>query len=1070
MKFRFSFLSTILLGLILGNASAADQVPPLDLLTQLSSQQQSQLPHQIATAIAGRESTLLQETEDYWLTQRLHQQMAELAQPEVLAPLFVQSLRKIKSPLTRIEKIHELESARTSPRLATTAGEIKGKVTVDGAVAALNVTVLAFDEHGYFSGSAEVQSEDGLFTIDNLPAGSYYVMTMSEEYVDELYDDIPAPLANKAGWRQAKTVSVQSGQTTDNINFDLKSGAVVEGKIFDTDGVTPVEAEDAWLVLADSRTGLPVFEQNVILSYGAYRLIVPMLGSFKLAAMADTYNRTWYPNKTDAAAAAVITIDAYSARLTAIDITMQPAAVTVQTGSLSGSVRGKGQLVGIGIVFVFDAKDTSFVQIGLGLLGSYTIDNLPVGEYFVYGDDYFGNFIEGLGNLVGEFYQDAYTVKKAKTVAVKANQETQDIDFVLEPGGSISGRVLSQGGQALDSLMVLALNPEVLSGSSEPFPSSLKLAAAVTGADGRYKIEGLPIGPYLVRTFSARTLSIVLESPFIKFGEGKHNGKIVDAYYTNIANLLSYKKAAPVSITGTGEVKNIDFTMENAKYINGMTTDAVTLNPLSDVTILALEDSTASLYPVLKTTGEDGMYRLGPLPNGRFKLLALTGFSGSDPHLTEYYDASRDFASSRALLIKDTDLLNINFSLDLGATIQGFVDLAGDAAVHHAGADTLDGFPVLVYNAGTGDLASYDFVQFNGGYRVDRLLPGSYKVLALPATAPFAATYYGGGAVFDDPKSQTVEVQFGQVIEANIKLGQAKGEITGKIFAVDQQKPLSAALAIAYDLTGHPVGIGLTDAELLQADMSSAQGRYQIVGLRQGDYYVRSYNLSANVGMIQGILVLAGGLIGGGAALDPLALLTGDLLGNLNLDLSVYQDQWYKDLAIKEQLNLQELVFKFAAYGLTGENDNAIFPIYLPLPFYQSIPKSATSIRLAEGAIQNEVNFNLLRTNFSDWMTQVEEPSKQPRGFSVAQNYPNPFNPTTTLSFSVARPSHISITIFDVLGHQLAVLADRRFEPGEYAFAWNGRDSAGRPAASGLFLAVVKSDVETKTIKMVMMK
>lgn len=60
-----------------------------------------------------------------------------------------------------------------------------------------------------------------------------------------------------------------------------------------------------------------------------------------------------------------------------------------------------------------------------------------------------------------------------------------------------------------------------------------------------------------------------------------------------------------------------------------------------------------------------------------------------------------------------------------------------------------------------------------------------------------------------------------------------------------------------------------------------------------------------------------------------------------------------------------------------------------------------------------------------------------PQGFTLSQNYPNPFNPTTRLSFSTQKSAAIRIAVYDVLGREISVLADRTFAPGLYYTEWD---------------------------------
>ncbi len=74
-----------------------------------------------------------------------------------------------------------------------------------------------------------------------------------------------------------------------------------------------------------------------------------------------------------------------------------------------------------------------------------------------------------------------------------------------------------------------------------------------------------------------------------------------------------------------------------------------------------------------------------------------------------------------------------------------------------------------------------------------------------------------------------------------------------------------------------------------------------------------------------------------------------------------------------------------------------------------------------------------------------------PKGFVLSQNYPNPFNPSTTIQFSIERASHVKITIYDVLGREIAELANNAYFPGVYLLNWDGKNVEGVPSPSGVY-------------------
>jgi hypothetical protein len=54
-----------------------------------------------------------------------------------------------------------------------------------------------------------------------------------------------------------------------------------------------------------------------------------------------------------------------------------------------------------------------------------------------------------------------------------------------------------------------------------------------------------------------------------------------------------------------------------------------------------------------------------------------------------------------------------------------------------------------------------------------------------------------------------------------------------------------------------------------------------------------------------------------------------------------------------------------------------------------------------------------------------------PKSFTLKQNYPNPFNPTTTIEFTLAEDSKVSLKVFNMLGCEVATLVDAKLTAGK---------------------------------------
>ena len=84
-----------------------------------------------------------------------------------------------------------------------------------------------------------------------------------------------------------------------------------------------------------------------------------------------------------------------------------------------------------------------------------------------------------------------------------------------------------------------------------------------------------------------------------------------------------------------------------------------------------------------------------------------------------------------------------------------------------------------------------------------------------------------------------------------------------------------------------------------------------------------------------------------------------------------------------------------------------------------------------------------------------------PASFHLAQNYPNPFNPSTTIRYGLPSRVHVTLTVFNTLGQQVATLVEGEQEAGfhEVQFDANG-------LASGIYLCRLQAGASVLTRKM----
>jgi photosystem II stability/assembly factor-like uncharacterized protein len=62
-----------------------------------------------------------------------------------------------------------------------------------------------------------------------------------------------------------------------------------------------------------------------------------------------------------------------------------------------------------------------------------------------------------------------------------------------------------------------------------------------------------------------------------------------------------------------------------------------------------------------------------------------------------------------------------------------------------------------------------------------------------------------------------------------------------------------------------------------------------------------------------------------------------------------------------------------------------------------------------------------------------------PKFFNISSVYPNPFNPTTTIGYDISNISNVKISIYNINGQLVEILANKLHEPGTYNLIWNAQ-------------------------------
>lgn len=89
--------------------------------------------------------------------------------------------------------------------------------------------------------------------------------------------------------------------------------------------------------------------------------------------------------------------------------------------------------------------------------------------------------------------------------------------------------------------------------------------------------------------------------------------------------------------------------------------------------------------------------------------------------------------------------------------------------------------------------------------------------------------------------------------------------------------------------------------------------------------------------------------------------------------------------------------------------------------------------------------------------------SARPKAVQLKGNYPNPFGAQTTIEYTLPGQSDVRVSVYDVMGRQVATLVDGTQPSGLHTVNWDGRSDGGQRLASGVYLLRLKAANQTLT-------
>ncbi len=416
--------------------------------------------------------------------------------------------------------------------------------------------------------------------------------------------------------------------------------------------------------------------------------------------------------------------------------------------------------------------------------GSYQVGDLPPGQY----DAEFSSCSRG--NYASAWSGTLHGAPVPLWVA--AGGVTSSVNAVLQPGGTITGRI-SRAGRPLAGCVAA-----VPKGGSPAFRAFGP--AVVLVAHGSYRIAHLPAGSYGV-----------------SFESGCDGSFFGNVWYSHGYSLAT---ATPVQVTAGHTTAGISEAVTAGGKILGRVTDSAG-RPVADACVYAAIGRNPSASSAISdgVTNAAGRYRVADLGSGSYTVVVAPGCHRAGAGLADQVRRGVRVTAPRAST-------GLNVVVQVAGTISGVVDGG-------PGGGPQPGICVTAYPRTAAGPPRSALTGVRGSYTIGRLAPGGYAVRFFacvqgdPATAP---QWYHGR-----PGAATVQVSSGVVskhIDATVS---ADGSITGTVTGAG-----SADLA-GICVTAVPAGwlariAGIASPVLVS---TGSGGGYRLAGLPPGRYAVR---------------------------------------------------------------------------------------------------------------------------------------------------------------------------------------------------------------------------------------
>ena len=98
-------------------------------------------------------------------------------------------------------------------------------------------------------------------------------------------------------------------------------------------------------------------------------------------------------------------------------------------------------------------------------------------------------------------------------------------------------------------------------------------------------------------------------------------------------------------------------------------------------------------------------------------------------------------------------------------------------------------------------------------------------------------------------------------------------------------------------------------------------------------------------------------------------------------------------------------------------------------------------------------------------LTGVDESETTPLTFRLDQNHPNPFNPSTVIRFQIPEASHVTLSVYNIIGQEVTRLVESSLPAGVHSVIFDGSAHS-----SGVYFYRITTPAFTQTHKMMLIR